>query len=75
MELAFAGLQQLYKPLLDHLDRLPDPQREALQTAFGLSAGPAPDRFLVGLAVLSLLSDAAEEQPLICLVDDQHLAR
>jgi DNA-binding CsgD family transcriptional regulator len=71
MELAFAGLQQLCKPLLDHLDRLPGPQREALRTAFGLSAGPAPDRFLVGLAVLSLLSDAAEEQPLICLVDDQ----
>src|SRR6266849_527242 len=71
MELAFAGLQQLCKPLLDHLDRLPGPQREALQIAFGLSAGPAPDRFLVGLAVLSLLSDAAEEQPLICLVDDQ----
>ena len=71
MELAFAGLQQLCKPLLDHLDRLPGPQREALQTAFGLSAGPAPDRFLVGLAVLSLLSDAAGEQPLICLVDDQ----
>jgi hypothetical protein len=55
-----------------HLDRLPGPQREALPTAFGLSAGPAPDRFLVGLAVLGLLSDAAEEQPLICLVDDQH---
>jgi DNA-binding CsgD family transcriptional regulator len=72
MELAFAGLQQLCKPLLDHLDRLPGPQREALQTAFGLSAGPVPDRFLVGLAVLSLLSDAAEEQPLVCLVDDQH---
>jgi DNA-binding CsgD family transcriptional regulator len=71
MELAFAGLQQLCKPLLDHLGRLPGPQREALQIAFGLSAGPAPDRFLVGLAVLSLLSDAAEEQPLICLVDDQ----
>jgi len=71
MELAFAGLQQLCKPLLDHLDRLPGPQRDALQTAFGLSAGPAPDRFLVGLAVLSLLSDAAEEQPLVCLVDDQ----
>src|SRR5216683_1470546 len=68
MELAFAGLQQLCKPLLDHLDRLPDPQREALQTAFGLSPGPAPDRFLVGLAVLSLLSDAAEEQPLMGLV-------
>jgi hypothetical protein len=71
MELAFAGLQQLCKPLLDHLDRLPGPQREALATAFGLSAGPAPDRFLVGLAVLSLLSDAAGEQPLIALVDDQ----
>jgi DNA-binding CsgD family transcriptional regulator len=71
MELAFAGLQQLCKPLLDHLDRLPGPQRAALQTAFGLSAGPAPDRFLVGLAVLSLLSDAAGEQPLICLVDDE----
>src|SRR5580700_11104492 len=71
MELAFAGLQQLCKPLLDHLGRLPGPQGQALQTAFGLSAGPAPDRFLVGLAVLSLLSDAAEEQPLLCLVDDQ----
>jgi DNA-binding CsgD family transcriptional regulator len=71
MELAFAGLQQLCKPLLDHLDRLPGPQCEALHIAFGLSAGPAPDRFLVGLAVLSLLSDAAEEQPLIGLVDDE----
>jgi DNA-binding CsgD family transcriptional regulator len=71
MELAFAGLQQLCKPLLDHLGRLPGPQGEALQTVFGLSAGPAPDRFLVGLAVLSLLSDAAEEEPLICLVDDE----
>jgi DNA-binding CsgD family transcriptional regulator len=71
MELAFAGLQQLCKPLLDHLDRLPGPQREALATAFGLSAGPAPDRFLVGLAVLGLLSGAAGEQPLIALVDDE----
>src|SRR6266849_10071479 len=71
MELAFAGLQQLCKPLLDHLDRLPGPQREALQIAFGLSAGPAPDRFLVGLAVLGLLSDVAGERPLVCLVDDQ----
>src|ERR1700724_580183 len=71
MELAFAGLQQLCKPLLDHLDRLPGPQREALRTAFGLTAGAAPERFVVGLAALSLLSDAAEEQPLICLVDDQ----
>ena len=70
MELAFAGLHQLCAPMLDRLERLPDPQRDALRTAFGLSAGPAPDRFLVGLAVLSLLSEVAEEQPLICLVDD-----
>jgi DNA-binding CsgD family transcriptional regulator len=71
MELAFAGLQQLCAPMLDHVDRLPEPQRDALRTAFGVSAGPAPDRFLVGLAVLSLLSEVAAEQPLICLVDDQ----
>ena len=57
--------------MLDHLDRLPGPQRGALETAFGLSAGSAPDRFLVGLAVLGLLSDAAEEEPLIGLVDDE----
>ncbi len=71
MELAFAALQQLCVPMLDRLERLPGPQRDALRTAFGLSAGPAPDRFLVALAVLSLLSEAAEEQPLLCLVDDQ----
>jgi DNA-binding CsgD family transcriptional regulator/tetratricopeptide (TPR) repeat protein len=70
MELAFAGLHQLCGPMLDRLDRLPGPQREALSTAFGLSAGDAPDRFLVGLAVLSLLSDVAEDQPLVCLIDD-----
>jgi DNA-binding CsgD family transcriptional regulator len=70
MELAFSGLQRLCAPVLHHLDRLPAPQREALRTSFGLSAGPAPDRFLVGLAVLGLLSEAAAEQPLICLVDD-----
>jgi len=70
MELAFAGLHQLCVPLLDRLDRLPGPQRDALRTVFGLAAGPAPDRFLVGLAVLSLLSDAAEERPLLCVVDD-----
>src|SRR6202453_3424089 len=70
MELAFAGLHQLCGPMLDHLDRLPAPQRDALGTAFGLSAGGAPDRFLVGLAVLSLLADVAEEQPLVCVVDD-----
>jgi DNA-binding CsgD family transcriptional regulator len=70
MELAFAGLHQLCGPMLDHLERLPGPQRDALGTAFGLSAGGAPDRFLVGLAVLSLLADVAEEQPLVCVVDD-----
>ncbi|HEY2651021.1 MAG TPA: AAA family ATPase [Solirubrobacteraceae bacterium] len=70
MELAFAALQQLCAPLLDRLDRLPGPQRDALGVAFGLRAGAPPDRFLVGLAVLSLLSEAAEEQPLVCVVDD-----
>ena len=71
MELAFAGLHQLCAPMLDRLDRLPGPQRDALRTAFGISAGPAPDRFLIGLAVLSLLSEVAGERPLVCLVDDQ----
>jgi hypothetical protein len=71
MELAFAGLHQLCAPILDHVDGLPTPQRDALRTAFGLAAGPAPDRFLVGLAVLSLLSEVAGEQPLVCLVDDE----
>ena len=70
MELAFAGLHQLCAPLLRRAGRLPVPQRDALRTAFGLAAGPAPDRFLVGLAVLSLLSGMAGERPLICLVDD-----
>jgi DNA-binding CsgD family transcriptional regulator len=70
VELAFAGLHQLCAPMLDRLDQLPAPQREALATAFGQSAGPAPDRFLVGLAVLSLLSATTEDQPLICVVDD-----
>jgi predicted ATPase len=70
MELAFAGLHQLCAPMLDRLDRLPGPQREAIATAFGLSAGDAPDRFLVGLAVLGLLSAVAEDQPLVCVVDD-----
>jgi hypothetical protein len=64
MELAFAGLHQLCAPMLDRLDRLPAPQREALEAVFGLSTGSAPNRLLVGLAVLSLLSEVAEEQPL-----------
>src|ERR687883_1891355 len=70
MELPFAGLHQLCAPLLDRLDRLPGPQRDALETAFGLSAGDPPDRFLVGLAVLSLLSEVAENGPLLFLIDD-----
>ncbi|MGB8879454.1 MAG: AAA family ATPase, partial [Solirubrobacteraceae bacterium] len=70
MELAFAALQQLCAPMLDRLDRLPAPQQEALGVAFGLRAGNAPDRFLLGLAVLSLLAEAAEERPLLCVVDD-----
>jgi hypothetical protein len=70
MELAFAGLHQVCAPLLDRLEVLPRPQAEAVRTAFGLSAGPVPDRFLVGLAVLSLLAEVAAKQPLMCLVDD-----
>jgi predicted ATPase len=71
MELAFAGLHQLLAPVLDRLEGLPGPQRDALRTAFGLSGGPAPDRFLVGLAVLGLVSEVAGEQPLICVIDDE----
>ena len=70
MELAYAGLHQLCASLLDRLDRLPIPQRQALEIVYGLSAGEAPDRFLVGLAVLSLLSEVADERPILCLVDD-----
>jgi DNA-binding CsgD family transcriptional regulator len=70
MELAFAALQQLCAPMLDKLAGLPDPQRAALGVAFGLETGAAPDRFVVGLAALSLLSAAAEQQPLLCVVDD-----
>ena len=70
MELPFAGLHQLCAPLLDELARLPGPQADALATAFGLRSGPPPDQFLVGLAVLTLLADSAERQPLICVVDD-----
>jgi DNA-binding CsgD family transcriptional regulator len=70
MELPYAGLHQLCAPMLGLRERLPGPQRDALETAFGLSSGPPPDRFVVGLAVLGLLSEVAEEQPLICVIDD-----
>jgi DNA-binding CsgD family transcriptional regulator len=73
MELPFAAVQQLCSPLFELMERLPQPQRDALGVAFGLIANPAhhtPDRFLVGLAVLGLLSEAAEERPLLCVVDD-----
>jgi DNA-binding CsgD family transcriptional regulator len=70
MELAYAALHQLCIPMLDRLDRLPGPQRDAFGVAFGLQAGQAPDRFLVGLALLSLLSEVAGERPLLCVVDD-----
>jgi DNA-binding CsgD family transcriptional regulator len=70
MELAYASLHQLCAPMLERLDRLPAPQRQALEIVFGVSAGAAPDRFLVGLAVLSLLSEVAERRPLLCVVDD-----
>jgi DNA-binding CsgD family transcriptional regulator len=70
MEIPFAAAQQLCSPFLDLLDRLAQPQHEALGVAFGLNPGPAPDRFLVGLAILGLLAEVAEEQPLLCVVDD-----
>ena len=70
MELVFAGLHQVCTPMLEHLDRLPLPQASALETVFGLRTGEPPDRFLVGLAALSLIADAAESEPLLCLVDD-----
>src|SRR6266700_7969392 len=71
MELAFAGLHQLCAPMLGRAERLPVPQRDALRTAFGIAAGPPADRFFVGLAVLSLLSEVAGERPLICVIDDE----
>jgi len=70
MELAYASLHQLCVPLLDRVGTLPPPQREALRVAFGVAEGPPPDRLLVGLGVLSLLSEVAEERPLLCVVDD-----
>jgi DNA-binding CsgD family transcriptional regulator len=69
-ELDYAALQQLCSPLLALIERLPDPQRDALGVAFGLSPGRPPSPFMVGLAVLGLLSEAAEERPLLCMVDD-----
>src|SRR5258705_1085081 len=70
MELPFAALHQLCAPMLDRLQGLPVPQRDTVRIAFGMSAGPVPDRFLIGLGVLSLLSEAAEDRPLACVVDD-----
>ncbi|GAA3112497.1 LuxR family transcriptional regulator [Pseudonocardia yunnanensis] len=70
MELAFAGLHQLCAPVLGRVERLPVHQRDALCRAIGMTGGPAPDRFLVGLALLGLLAEVAQEQPLVCLVDD-----
>jgi hypothetical protein len=70
IELAYAALQQLCAPILELSEHLPQPQRDALAVSFGDSAGPAPNPFLVGLAALGLLSEAAEEQPLLCVVDD-----
>ncbi|WP_202873059.1 helix-turn-helix transcriptional regulator [Kribbella capetownensis] len=70
MELPFAGLHQLCLPLMDHVDQLPRPQREALAVAFGLEAGGPPDRFLVSAAALSLLAEASDQKPLLCVIDD-----
>ncbi|MFC0551251.1 AAA family ATPase [Planotetraspora thailandica] len=70
MELAFATLHQLCAPLLDRLEHLPAPQRDALERVFGMRGGTPPERFLVGLAVLSLLSDVSEGNPLLCVIDD-----
>jgi DNA-binding CsgD family transcriptional regulator len=69
-EMAFAGLHQLCAPFLGRLGHLPDPQRDALRTAFSMQSGNVPDRFAVGMATLSLLSDLATERPLVCAVDD-----
>jgi DNA-binding CsgD family transcriptional regulator len=70
LELAFGALHQMCAPILERLDGIPAPQRDALRVTFGLSEGRAPDRFMVGLATLSLLSEAAERRPVLCVVDD-----
>ena len=70
MQLAFAGLHELCAPMLGHLDLLAEPQRQALSVALGLASGDPPDRFLVGLAALSLVAETAEEQPVLCVIDD-----
>ena len=72
IELPYAAAQLLCSPFLDFVDRLAPPQQEALSVAFGLSTGPPPNPFLVGLAVLGLLSEAAEHQPLLVAIDDAH---
>jgi predicted ATPase len=71
MELAFAGLHQLLAPMLGYVERLPVPQRDALRTAFGIGSGPPAERLFVALAVLGLLSEFAEDRPLLCIVDDE----
>ena len=71
MQLPFAAVQQLCVPFMDRIGQLAPPQQAALETAFGLSDQPPADLFIVGLAVLELLADAAEQQPLLCLVDDR----
>jgi hypothetical protein len=70
MELPYSGLHQLCGPLSGHVGQLPSRMRDGLQVAFGMTDGNAPDRFLIGLAVLNLLAEAADEQPLLCLIDD-----
>ena len=71
-KLPFSGLHQLLTPVLEGLGELPAPQRAALETVFGLSAGPSPDRFLIAIAALTMLAEAAERQPLLCVIDDAH---